>query len=362
MRVLIVFSLGVLLLVRAGVTIADEPSMATEPVQFEANGRTLSGLYSAPVGQVAQALVIIVHGYGKTNVLKANAYYDLRTRLADQGIASFVWDKPGCGDSEGEFDANQPVASSAQEVVAAAAFLRVEQLPGTGQIGLWGISRAGWIAPLALAKDPALAFWISVSGVDDKESFGYLLASNWRIEGYDQSAIDRLLAQWMRGNAIAMGAGSYNDYVAATTDYHADPFVQFVSGRDGMISEEVFESWRAAWKAMSPSVDPKTGLAIYVEDFPQLLSGLNVPVLAMFGEKDTSVDWRAARALYQKTIGANPKANLTIRTFPDGNHNLHVSETGGFREMMEVLNDPQRVPGYYGAMFGWLKDVTRSEK
>src|SRR5688572_31646632 len=47
---------------------------------------------------------------------------------------------------------------------------------------------------------------------------------------------------------------------------------------------------------------------------------------SLFGEKDRNVDWRKTRALYAETIGRNPRARLTVRTFPDGNHNLHRSE------------------------------------
>ncbi|MEL6216247.1 MAG: alpha/beta hydrolase, partial [Pseudomonadota bacterium] len=138
-----------------------------------------------------------------------------------------------------------------------------------------------------------------------------------------------------------------------------DPFVQFVSGSDGMLSEAKFDAWQASWDALSPNVNAETGLIIYIDDFPEMLSGLDVPVLALFGEKDTSVDWRAARALYEKTIGENPDASLTVKTFADGNHNLHVAETGGFREMLGLLKAPEMVPGYYDVMVGWLTEVVR---
>ncbi len=338
-------------------TLANE-NMSTEPLRFEANGLELSGILDVPAKEDAHALVIFVHGYGATNVVEQNWYYDLRSRFAAQGIASFVWDKPGCGDSEGNFDIDQPVASSANEVVAAAAFLRDRKAPGSDKIGLWGISRAGWIAPLALSRDEDLAFWISVSGVDDKESFGYLLESNWRIDGYDEGRIDHLLAEWRRGNEMVANGGEYADYLAATEDYRADEFVRYLSGTDEIPSETSFNAWRASVEALAPSFDPETGLMIYVDGFPQLLSKLDVPVLALFGEKDTSVDWRSTKTLYEETIGVNPNASLTVRTFPDANHNLHQSTTGGFREMLEILNAPEMAPGYYDVILRWLKETT----
>ncbi len=328
--------------------------MVTERLTFEVNGLELSGILDRPSGDGAEALVIFVHGYGATNVVEQNWYYDLRSRFAAHGIASFVWDKPGCGASAGEFDIDQPVASSADEVVAAAAFLREIDAPGAARIGLWGISRAGWIAPLALSRDEDLAFWISVSGVDDKETFGYLLASNWRIEGYAEQRINRLLGQWRRGSEIVAAGGSYLDFIEATREYQADPLVQYLSGSKEPPSEADFNAFRARWKNDPPSIDPQSGLVIYVDGFADLLSSLDVPVLALFGEKDTSVDWRAAKALYENTIGRNPDASLSIKTFADGNHNLHQSVTGGFKEMLDILSAPERVPGYYTTILDWL--------
>ena len=357
-------SLVVLFLLGACVaSIADSPespfAMDVREATFQANGLELSGLISTPVNTPARGLVIIVHGYGTTNVVNGNQYHALRSHFASAGVASFAWDKPGRGKSEGTFDAQQSVQSSAREVVAAAAYLREQDVAGSQIIGLWGVSRGGWIAPLALAQDRALAFWISVSGVDAKETFGYLLESNWRAEGRTDAEIAKLKSQWQKGNAVVSNGGTYDEFVTAVGDYYDDPFVRFVSGSDGMLSEERFDSWRASWEALSPPLDPETGLMIYVEDFPELLSGLDIPVLALFGEKDTSVDWRSARALYEETIGQNPRASLTVGTFSNGNHNLHVAQTGGFREMLEILKDPQLVPGYYGAMTAWLQDVTR---
>lgn len=336
--------------------------MTTETVSFDADSLRLSALLDQPTAQSAYAVVVIVHGYGETRVVEQNWYYDLRTRLAERGIASFVWDKPGCGTSEGTFDPDQPVASSAQEVLAAAAYLRRRRVNGSGNIGLWGVSRAGWIAPLALSQDRDLTFWISVSGVDDKESFGYLLESNWRIEGYSEARINRLLSEWRNGNALALAGASYDDFLAQTRGYRTDPLVRYLNGSDNEVSQEAYSAVVEKWKAEPPVFDTETGLQVYVPAFSELLSSLDVPVLALFGEKDTSVNWRATKRLYENTIGTNPNASLTIQTFPDANHNLHQSRTGSFKEMIEILSAPTMAPGYYDTILGWLGEtVTPNE-
>ncbi|MEM9837695.1 MAG: alpha/beta hydrolase, partial [Pseudomonadota bacterium] len=120
-----------------------------------------------------------------------------------------------------------------------------------------------------------------------------------------------------------------------------------------------YEEQRQAWAEEPPEFDPSSGLRIYVPAFSEMLSTIDVPVLALFGEKDTSVDWRGTKALYESTIGQADGGRLTVKTFPNGNHNLHVSETGGFDEMLDILNEgPVMVPGYSQTIGVFLKTVS----
>src|SRR5262245_42663360 len=119
--------------------------MKTQPFEFVADGNVLRGVVDLPAGGVPRAVLLFVHGYGRTDVVAQNWYYDLRSRFTELGLATAVWDKPGCGKSEGAFDIDQPVAGSAREVVAAVREIRARTLPGVTKVGLWGISRGGWI-------------------------------------------------------------------------------------------------------------------------------------------------------------------------------------------------------------------------
>jgi uncharacterized protein len=333
---------------------ADKAGMITQGFEFVSGGKRLVGLHDLPANDRAKATIIIVHGYGETDVAGRTSYYDLRSLFTRLGIATVIWDKLGQGRSEGKFDINQPVEESAQEVVDAARQLRASGLPGSGKIGLWGISRAGWIAPMAIARDPDLAFWISVSGTDDKENFPYLLETNLRIEGRSEEERKLLLTEWRRGFEITSKGGSFDQYLAATKNLRRDPFMTYFGGESGY-TREAFLSYQKQFLDGTSKVDPASGLMIYVPGFETILSHVNVPVLAIFGEKDSNVDWRKTSALYARTIGRNPKASLTIRTFPDGNHNLQQSRTGGFREMLE-MTERRQSEGYHEAMEDWLRD------
>jgi pimeloyl-ACP methyl ester carboxylesterase len=334
---------------------AQAAPMTTEPFEFVADGHVLRGVIDRPAGRAPRGVLVFVHGYGRTDVVAQSWYHDLRSRFTDLGLATVVWDKPGCGKSEGTFDVDQPVASSAREVTAAVRKIR-ETLPGALKVGLWGLSRAGWIAPLALAQDPGLSFWISVSGTDDKENFPYFVESNFRIEGRSEDEIRRLMSERRRGFELTAGGGTFEAYLDATKTLRHDPFMVFLTGRSDP-SREGFLAEQERFRSGEFTFDPETALMIYVPGFRDLLSRLDIPVLALFGEKDRNVDWRKTRALYEETIGRNPKARLTVRTFPDGNHNLHQAATGGYREMLDLLKSPpmKMSEGYYETMLAWLR-------
>jgi pimeloyl-ACP methyl ester carboxylesterase len=332
-----------------------DTGMTTHPFSFVSEGRRLSGLVDVPAKGAVRATVIIVHGYGATDVADRTSWYDLRSRFTALGFATVIWDKPGCGRSEGTFDPNQPVADSAREVLAAAQALRDRNLPGSDRIGLWGISRAGWIAPMAITQDPKLAFWISVSGTDGLESFPYLLQSNLRIEGRTDAEIAYLMGQWRRGFKITRRGGSYAEYTEATKALRADAFMVYLTG-NAVYDEAAFLSDQRRYMSGEFQVDEATGLMVYVPGFEAMLRRVNVPVLALFGELDSSVNWRATKALYSGTVGENPQARLTIRTFSDGNHNIQKAITGGLREMIE-MRERHACDGYYQAMDDWLLTV-----
>ncbi len=326
----------------------------TVPFSFEYDGNQLRGLIDTPSESEASSLIIIVHGHGKTNVTNGQ-WMDLRSTFKQLGITTVLWDKAGCGDSEGIYDHKQTVQSSTQEVLAAVEVLRRNKVPGVEHLGLWGISRAGWICPLVIESDPSIAFWISVSGTDEKENFGYLLESNFRIEGRTDSQVELLLSEWEKGNEISQNGGSFEDYLTATKNLREDSFWRFVTGEP--YTAEGYKRQQKLFISEQHAFDESTGLMIYISGFKNVLSSISCPVLAIFGEKDTNVNWKNTLELYQNTIGND---NLTVQTFADGNHNIQKSKTGGFREMIANNSHWNPCDGYYDVMIEWLQKTGAS--
>lgn len=342
--------------------LASAQSFESTEFRFESNGVLLSGRIDQPRNMPAQAIIVLIHGYGPTDIIGRDMYADLREAFTSLGIATVTWDKPGCGASEGDFDINQPVESSAQEVLDAISYLRAEQVPGAQKFGLWGVSRAGWIAPLAVSQDPSIDFWISVSGTTAEDNFFYLLMSNLPFEGGSVEEAELLRREWLTGYQMLREGQSYDAFLSATTHLRSNEYIRRMRGEWWTQQEyEAHQRYLAETGDAAP-FHPETGQFIFVDNFEALLSGLDVDVLALFGDRDLNIDWRQTRSLYEATFGLNPDASLSVHVFEGADHNIHVSDTGSIAEMQARTEPPQRSSGYLSVQQDWLRRVVLSSE
>jgi alpha-beta hydrolase superfamily lysophospholipase len=317
-------------------------------LDFEFEGVTLNGVLNTPKDQEPKGIVLIIHGSGKTNAVAQDWYSDIRERIVKTGYTTFMWDKMGCGKSGGTFNNNQSVYNSADEVIAAINTLKTKKIAGSQTIGLYGGSRASWINPIVINQYKDIAFWVSVSGVDDKENFGYLLEQNLRIGGMPNDSIDLLVGEWKKAIKIHHSGGSFEAAQEATRNLQKNAFiVRF----NGMIkTPEAYYAYQKTF--MKEALDEATGLPIIIKDFEAMLSNIKCPVLALFGEKDMHVNWKKTKSLYEKTLAKN--TDLEIYSFPNCNHNILTCETGGFYEFQDNKLPYKRCDGFLDTLENWL--------
>lgn len=324
----------------------------SQSFEFVYQSYKLNGVLDLPENTEPKGLVLIIHGSGRTNAVAQNMHGDIRAELVKSGYAVYMWDKMGCGESEGTFNYNQSVQSSAEEAIEAIRALQQKQIPGSDAIGLWGISRAGWICPLIIKDYKAIKFWISISGVDAKENFNYLLRENLRINGHTKDSIDVLLSEFEKGNRIIHSGGRFEEYMNATRNIRKNKFLLRFNN-NWKITEKAYYSFQKTY--MQETLDESSGLIVYIKDFEMLLSSVDCPVLALFGEKDMNVDWEKTKVLYEKTLGVHTE--LTVQSFANGNHNLFKCKTGGFYEFEDNDLPWDRCDGFLKTMSDWLQQI-----
>ncbi len=331
--------------------------IVSEPFEFQFENKTLRGLIEKPSNQKSNTIIVIIPGYGRTDFVNGNWYATLRKELVAFGLNVVFWDKMGCGNSDGEFDINQPVENSADEAIAAIQEIKRLKIPGSEKIGFWGISRAGWIVPLINEQFP-IDFWISVSGTDDKENFGYLLKSNLIIEGKNKEEAHKLYEAWMLGHKIFSTQGKIEDYERAIRPLRLDSLSRKLFGysKVSKITEKDKKKYLQEQKQYTSKghFDVESGIWAYIDNFDTTLLKVNAPVLGLFGANDSQVDWRKTKKLYEETIGVNPDSKLTVKVFQNCNHTLNKCVTCGWREDLSDLKW-QACDNYYETMKAWLK-------
>ncbi|MEM6804850.1 MAG: alpha/beta hydrolase [Bacteroidota bacterium] len=317
---------------------------------FEFEGVLLNGVLNLPEAQEPKGIVLLVHGSGETNAVAQEWYLDIRKTFVKAGYGMYMWDKMGCGKSEGTFNYNQSVHNSASEAIAAINTLKEKKIPGSDHIGLYGGSRASWINPIVISQYKDIKFWISVSGVDDKENFGYLLEQNLRIDGVAEDSIKLFVEEWKAAVKIHHAGGSFESAQHATSNLRKNAFWRRFNGSP--MTEEDYYNYQKTF--MKEELDEETGLQVVVKDFESILTNINCPVLALFGERDMNVDWKKTKALYEKTLAQH--TDLAIKSFPNCNHNILTCETGGFYEFQDNDLAYKRCNGFLEAINEWLNE------
>lgn len=322
-----------------------------ELLDFNFERIKLSGVLNFPKDLEPKGIVLIIHGDGKTNAVEGEWWYDVRNAITKAGFATFMWDKMGCGNSQGTYKNGRPVENQALEVIEAIKNLKVNKIKGSNKIGLWGISRAGWINPIVIDQFDKVDFWISVSGVDDDETFDYLLEQNLRIEGHQQDTIDLILSEWHNSILLSRGGASYKYYLSTTENLRKNTFWKKIN--NGGISEESYYEYQKI--IQEATLDKDTELPLYIENFSKMLSEIDIPILALFGETDMTVDWKKTKILYEKTMKEN--TDLTIKTFPNCNHNMWQAKTGGIYEFEDSSWEYIRCDGFFNSITNWLNEL-----
>ena len=131
-----------------------------EDVRFPSGSVQLAGTLTAPRSAGRHPAIILVHGSGAESRDDLLPYAHFLVR---HGVAVLGYDKRGVGASTGDWNA-ATLDDLADDTVAAFDYLKARPEINSRQIGLLGISQAGWIMPIAGVRAKDVAFIINISG------------------------------------------------------------------------------------------------------------------------------------------------------------------------------------------------------
>ncbi len=279
MRKLQQYLLMVLVLASAMNSFADG-----KQVTFSNSGDLLSGHYILPDQDKPRGVILFVHGDGPL-AYDAHGYYSLIwKRLLHQGFAVFSWDKPGVGESTGNWLA-QSMKQRQQEVQAAISFVRGNYGYTGDQVGLLGFSQAGWVVPAVANKNPDVGFVIGIGfAIDWLEQSWYLTHVRLMKQGARSSEIEAAYALHLKEIKLLTQKPSYASYLKDFVDT-SDPITQ--------------ERYPFILKNLSVNASKD-----YI--------GLKKPMLLLLGDKDLNVDIANTKKVIENLVNDQQRIQISI--------------------------------------------------
>ena len=279
--------------------------VVSEARRFANGGTELSGTLYMPQSRKPVPAVVVTHS-ASSPLRRASLYEHLKVMLPALGIAVFVYDRRGSGES-GTGTAGGDFTVLADDAIAAVKSLKADPRIDRQRIGTWGLSQGGWISPLAASRSPDVAFVIAVSApvVTADVQMIFSSTNHLRANGYSQADIDQMVAtrkavdDYMRGTASKEAAQRMID--AAKTK----PWFKYLYMGESVRDREV-SGWRREIEN-----DPLTNL-----------TAVTVPTLILYGANDAVVP--VAESVERLKPVASRMPNLKVHVVAGADHSMQL--------------------------------------
>lgn len=317
-----------------------------EEVTFKNGDVTLSGTLLLPNRPNGFPAVILTHGSGPAT---RATYRSWGLKFVKKGMAALIYDKRGNGKSTGEWR-TASMENLADDAIAGLNYLKTRSEIDVKKIGVAGHSQGGWIAPLTSVRSKDVAFVIAsaASGVSpDKQSI-YHRANVIREMGFSEQAVK--IATDLREKLYATGR------MILEKNPKADEERRKVAVE---LAKYAKEPWFDAGAELPPNLDddhPSPGALelLFFQPVP-MWEKVKVPVLLMWGDKDTIVPVVEGRAIIENALKTAGNKDVTVKIFPNIDHGSVV-----VRPKDAPWDFPRVDLNYYEAMADWAVSKTRS--
>jgi pimeloyl-ACP methyl ester carboxylesterase len=278
----------------------------TEDVRYPGGGVELAALLMLPDARGPVPGAVIIQGSGRSD--RTNQWARaIAEELVRAGVAVLLTDKRGSGASGGDWQ-SAGFDELAADALAGVALLRGRAGVDPARVGLVGLSQGGWIAPLAAARSPHVAFVIDVSGaaVSYAEQSFHEMGNTARQAGLSEAGVAEVLAlNRAAGESLVSGDwGVYERARQRALGTEARPVVEGFPAQDARI-------WAFLRKVFA--YDPMP----YWMVLPQ-------PVLVVLGAEDEgdNVPVAASVQRLERGFASVGKRNARIVVIPGAGHAL----------------------------------------
>jgi pimeloyl-ACP methyl ester carboxylesterase len=327
-----------------------------EEVTFPSGDHTLAGTLTLPSAPGPHPAIVLVSGSGPQDRDEAlggiaiRPFRLLADALTRAGVAVLRYDDRGVGQSTGNFSGASS-ADFADDAAAAITYLLSLPEIDPDQVGLLGHSEGGLVAAMVGARNDDLDFIISLAGPGVPGREVLTLQSRLLMEA--EAAGEEAVADQVAFIEELMTLTDDPEAAEALIYERALEQVQAMQEEERAILGDLEEYARAIAEQTAQQVTGPWFEFFLTYDPAADLAQTDVPVLAIFGGKDTQVDAAQnapplAAALLE---GGNTDVQLVV--LPDANHLFQAAETGGVSEYATL--PAEFTPDLIPTILGWLE-------
>jgi pimeloyl-ACP methyl ester carboxylesterase len=285
------------------------------------NGTALHASLHLPATEGPHPMVVIVHGAG--NQSRQNfTLADFAALLPYYGIATLVYDKRGCGESEGDLQkaSFETLASDVISLIEAAN--NYEQID-KAQVGLLGVDQAGFLMPLIAEENDQIKFIAGISTPATSMQAQELQACEMRMrgDGFTEEDIQEALSyqktmfSYLAGNTDSLSFQKESDKL------NDKMWGNYVTSFD---NKEWINWWRKNYAFSSQKI----------------LAQLNLPMYFIFGGQDPLLKTEDHLNILTQLV---PKERLTTKVYPKANHFMYEAGNRGDFQLTETRGYPSGI-------------------
>jgi len=303
--------------------INEAANYTSEEIHFtNQDGTRFSGTLSLPKGEEACPAVVLISGSGpqdrNSEILGHQPFAVLADHLASRGVAVLRYDDRGYGRSEGQF---RPATSMdyAGDARGAVNFLKTYAGREFSHIGLLGHSEGGNIAPVVATQDSAISFMVLLAAPGVSNFQHYLTSLELIMKDYPET-YDRdfpFFAMVYRDmatikNPIALERSLNQRFTRITSQMTEEELAPY-GGAESYIESQV-------------SYHSSEWYRHYLQfDVTPYLTKLSIPVLALNGNLDRSVESTQNLTGIERTLKRAGNNEVTVVELENVNHFFQVS-------------------------------------
>lgn len=287
-----------------------------------------------------KAGVILISGSGPQNrdqlFMGHRPFWVIADQLTKQGIAVLRYDDRGVADSEGNFD----TATSydfAEDASGAINFLQQVDKLKQKSVGVIGHSEGGLIAPVLASINQQVAFAILLAG---PSRTGKFVSENQMIKILLSNGVSKTTAH--AGSNITK---ALNNVVLNSSSLDKEALIAklkltYQQSWDALTADSKNQLQRLGGGSLTQArIKMLTGdwYKVFLQHEPvTYLSTIEVPTLALFGEKDVQISTADHYPMMQQALLKSGHSSSQVHVLKDHNHMFQKSKTGAMSEYQQI--------------------------